>query len=160
MRRWVLVDLVLVALAVGLLVAIALTWRATPEPARSSEPDGPLAAAGAEVVAFLEVDHDDMAAVTERVLDGATGPFRAQYAAGRDRLVARVEQREATVEASLRAVGLVERSQGSAVVLVAADSRLVDRGTGDDAVEQRDRLRVGLEQVDGRWLVARLEYVR
>lgn len=160
MRRWVLVDLALVALAVGLVVAIALTWRAAPAPADAGEPDGPLAAASAEVVAFLEVDHDDMAVVTERVLEGATGAFRRQYAAGRERLVSRVEQREATVEASLRAVGLVERSPGSAVVLVAADSRRVDRETGDDAVEQRDRLRVGLEQVDGRWLVARLEYVR
>jgi Mce-associated membrane protein len=101
-----------------------------------------------------------MDAVTQRVLEGATGDFRREYAAGRDRLVASVEQREARVEASLRALGLVEESASAAVVVVAADSRLVDRGTGDEAVEQRDRLRVGLERVDGRWKVARLEYVR
>ncbi|GAB4000554.1 hypothetical protein GCM10028771_36660 [Nocardioides marmoraquaticus] len=159
------VDLALVALAVALVVAVVLTWRSGPAtPTDRGAADGPGAAAGAEVVAFLEVDHTDMDAVTGRVLDGATGGFREEYGAGRDRLVARVEQRRAVVDASLRAVGVVEQSSSDAVVLVAADSRVVDRdtgdGTGDDPVQRRDRLRVGLERVDGRWLVSRLEYVR
>lgn len=154
-------DLALVALAVVLGVAVLLTWRATPDTATDRDAaDGPGAAAGAEVVAFLEVDHTDMDAVTRRVLDGATGGFREEYAAGRDRLVTRVEQREAVVEASLRAVGVVEQSSTDAEVLVAADSRVTDRETGDEPLERRDRLRLGLERVDGRWLVSRLEYVR
>lgn len=165
-RRWAVVDLVLLCLALVLLGVLLVVRPGTGGPelapaarAASAQQREATRAAGTEVLAFLQVDHRDMDAVVERVLAAATGDFREEYAAGRVELVRSVERRSATVEASLRAVGLAEVDGDRAVATVAADSVLVDDRTGADGRLRKHRLRVELVKQDDRWLVSALEFV-
>ncbi len=164
-RRWLAVDVALLGLALVLVVVLAVLWTRDDAPAAGDPHAERLSAlqrevadaALAEVRAFLEVDHRDMDAVTERVLAGATGDFAEQYAVGRDRLVARVERAEAEVSSSSRALGVGLLEDDRAEVLVAADSVLVDRSTGEEPRFRKHRLRLVLERDDAEWLVAELE---
>lgn len=167
-RRWVVVDAVLVLLALVLAVALVLAWtRDAPAAAGDDRAQRTAAlyrevtaAATEQAEAFLEVDHRDMDAVTERVLAGATGDFAEQYAASRERLLMRVERARAVVTSAARVVGVAELDADRAVVLVAADSAVRDRDTGDDEELRKHRMRLVLERQDGAWLVSELGFTR
>ena len=78
--RWAIGGLAV--LLVGLLVATALVVTAgddVDEDLTAAQQDV-AAAARAEALAFLTVDHEDMAPLIDAVLDGATGEFAEQYA--------------------------------------------------------------------------------
>ena len=53
--------------------------------------DDVLRAATAEVIAFTTLDYRDIDPSIDRVLDGATGDFKKQFASSRDQLVAALE---------------------------------------------------------------------
>lgn len=167
-RRWVLVDGALVLLALVLAVTVVVVWTREAPAAAGDEPAQRTsavyrevtAAATEQAAAFLEVDHRDMEAVTERVLAGATGDFAEQYAASRERLVARVERARAVVTSATRVVGVAELDDQRAVVLVAADSAVRDRDTGEEEELRKHRMRLVLEQEDDAWLVSELGFAR
>lgn len=167
-RRWVLVDGALVLLALALAATVAVVWTRDAPAAAGDAPAQHTSALYREVTtaateeaeAFLEVDHRDMEAVTERVLAGATGDFAESYAASRERLVARVERARAVVTSATRVVGVGELDDQRAVVLVAADSAVRDRDTGEDEELRKHRMRLVLERRDGAWLVAELGFAR
>lgn len=162
-RRWVVIDLVLLALALALVALVVLTLRAGAEaPERTAESARHLAVsevARQQAVAFLSVDHRDMDTVAEQVLTLASGDFAETYAADLDELVASVRRDRTVVASSARAVGVGELDERRAVVLVAADSEV--RGArSEEPTLRRDRLRMELVREDERWLVSELEFVR
>lgn len=117
------------------------------------------AAARRHALAFLDLDHRDTDARIDRVLAGATGDFARQVAAGRDRL-ARAARRNGSVSTgSVAAVGVGDLDADSAVVFVAADSRVRDDRSGGDVRTRRHRLRLDLVREDGRWKTSRLEFL-
>ena len=111
-------------------------------------------------LAFLSVDHRDMDSLVDTVLAGSTGDFAADYAAQRDRLVAEAKRARAVSVAEVVAVGVVEQDSETATVLVAADSVVQNRSTGDKGVARYYRLRVELVREGGRWLAEGVEFVR
>lgn len=152
----------LAVVLVGLLVAIGLVWsaRGDVDDGLSAAQREVAAAARAEAVAFLTVDHEDMDAVVDAVLAGATGDFAEQYAAQRDTLVSEAERTEATSTGEVVALGVGDLDDDSATVLVAANSTVTNSGTGAEGQVRYYRLRLDLVRDDGRWLTSAVEFVR
>lgn len=139
----------------------ATPWRGSPAESAPSVEHREAAAAAEEVaLAFLRVDHRDMQAVVDAVLERATGDFAEQYAAQRDRLTAEALRSRAVATPAVVAAGVVELEDATATVLVAADS-VVRNDEGEQRPEPRHyRLRIELARVDGRWLASGVEFVR
>ena len=152
----------LAVVLVALLVALGLvvTSRGDVDDGLSGAQREVAAAARAEAVAFLTVDHEDMDAVVDAVLAGATGDFAEQYAARRDTLVSEAERTEATSTGEVVALGVGDLDDDSATVLVAANSTVTNSGTGPVGQVRYYRLRLDLVREEGRWLTSAVEFVR
>jgi Mce-associated membrane protein len=117
------------------------------------------AAARRHVLAFLDVDHRDTGDRIDRVLEGATGEFARQVATSRDRLARTARRNRSVSTGTVVAVGVGDLDRDSAVVFVAADSRVRDDRTDGDTRTRRHRLRLDLVREDGRWKTSRLEFL-
>ncbi|GAB3023614.1 hypothetical protein GCM10011376_34950 [Nocardioides flavus (ex Wang et al. 2016)] len=159
-RSWLAGALVVVL--VGLLVAIGLvvTSRDTVDADLTAAQRDVAAAARAEALAFLTVDHEDMDPLVDAVLAGATGDFAEQYEAQRETLVREAVRTEATSVPEVVALGVGDQDADSATVLVAANSTVTNRGTGAEGQVRYYRLRLDLVREDGRWLTDNLQFVR
>lgn len=168
------VALVALTGALGVTFAIALgTWFFSDD-----ETPGRSDAAAAQVVregqareaaekaalAFLDIDHTDMDARIEKMLDLSTGEFRKQYDAAKEAFTQVVVQGKATSVGEIKQVGIVESSKKRIELDVAADSTistprietLKKQGKPVDDSETY-RMRLVLELIDGRWLVSDLK---
>ena len=158
--RWAVGGLA--ALLVGLLVALGLVV------IRQDDADAGLttaqqdvaAAARAEALAFLTVDHRDMDPLVDAVLEGATGDFAKQYASQRRTLTKEAVRTEATSTPEVVALGVGDQDDTSATVLVAANSTVTNAGTGADGQVRYYRLRLRLVREGDRWLTSDLQFVR
>lgn len=115
-----------------------------------------IAAARAETLAFLTVDYRDMDPLVDEVLDGATGDFAEEYAQARDQLVAKARAGRSVSTGEVRAAGVAELGETSAVVYVAADGTVTSTSTDGKAQVRPYRFRLGLVREDGRWLTSEL----
>ena len=137
----------------------ALTpWRIDSD--RTTQHQEVAAAAEDLALAFLSVDHRDMDTLVDTVLAGATGQFASDYAAQRDRLVREARRARAVSVAEVVAVGVVEQDADTATVLVAADTVVQNRSTGNEGVARYYRLRLELVRDGERWLTEDVEFVR
>jgi Mce-associated membrane protein len=159
-RNWLAGGLAVVL--VGLLVAIGLvtTSRDAVDAELTAAQRDVAAAARAEAVAFLTVDHQDMDPLVDAVLAGATGEFAEQYESQRERLVQEAVRTEANSVPEVVALGVGDQDADSATVLVAANSTVTNTGTGDEGQVRYYRLRLELVREDGRWLTDNLQFVR
>ncbi len=158
--RWLVGALALVL--VGLLVAIGLVVRshgATDDELTEAQQEV-ARAARAEALAFLTVDHTDMEPLIEAVLAGATGDFKEQYASQRDTLVSEAVRTEATSTAEVVALGVGDLDDDSAVVLLAANSTVANKRTGNEGQVRYYRLRLDLVRTGERWLTSDVRFVR
>lgn len=150
-------SVVLVALVAGIVV---LLGRDEPADERLTAAHHDVAAAAsAEALAFLTVDHRTMDVVVERVLDGATGEFREQYESQSRRLTREATRTRATSAGEVVALGVSELDDDSATVLVAANSTVSNTRTEEPQVRYY-RLELGLVREDERWLTSTLRFVR
>jgi Mce-associated membrane protein len=151
----------LAVVLVGLLVAIGLvvTSRDAVDTELTAAQDV-AAAARAEALAFLTVDHEDMDRLVDAVLAGATGEFAEQYAAQRETLVREAARTEATSVPEVVALGVGDQDEDSATVLVAANSTVTNTGTRGEGQVRYYRLRLELVREDDRWLTDNLQFVR
>ena len=149
-----LVPGLLVVVLVGLLATSAWLW----QDRRESVDNGALAVAKQEAKNFFSLDHRHAEEDVDRVLSLATEPFKSQYAAKRDEVVAGVQDKKLVVTALLPDDGTAIEyfTEDRAQVLVSADVTTEQRG---DEETQRHRTRIKLEKVDGRWLVSGIETV-
>ena len=158
--RWAIGGLAV--LLVGLLVATALVVTAgddVDEDLTAAQQDV-AAAARAEALAFLTVDHEDMAPLIDAVLDGATGEFAEQYESQRDTLTSEAIRTEATSTGEVVALGVGDLDDDSATVLVAANSTVTNTSTGSEGQVRYYRLRLDLVREGERWLTSNVEFVR
>jgi Mce-associated membrane protein len=118
------------------------------------------AAARAEALAFLTVDHQDMDPLIDAVLAGATGDFKEQYESQRDTLTREAVRTRATSTAEVVALGVGDQDEDSATVLVAANSTVTNTSTGSEGQVRYYRLRLGLVREDDRWLTSSVQFVR
>lgn len=154
MTRRLLTGGLLLAL-VALLATSAHLWR---DRRAADDPAGAVTAARLAASAFFTLDHRDVEADLDRMLELTTGEFRTSYAEQRDALAAGVEEKGLVVTAEVPESGVaVEFFDGStAEVLVAVDTTTEAGGASE---EQRYRTRVSLTRVDDAWLVSGVEQV-
>jgi Mce-associated membrane protein len=149
---------VLVALLVA--IGLVLTSQDEVDAELTAAHQDVAAAARAEAMAFLTVDHRDMDPLVDAVLDGATGDFAEQYASQRENLTREAVRTEATSTPEVVALGVGDQDGDSATVLVAANSTVTNTSTGGEGQVRYYRLRLGLVREDGRWLTSTLQFVR
>ncbi len=152
----------LVLALVALLVAVGLvvSSRDTVDDRLTDDQRGVAAAARAEALAFLTVDHQDMDPLVDAVLAGATGEFAEEYESQRDTLVREAVRTEAVSTPEVVALGVGDQSGDSATVLVAANSTVTNTSTRGEAQVRYYRLRLQLVRDGERWLTSDVEFVR
>ena len=158
--RWAIGALVLVL--AGLLVGIGVlaTSRGTVDEDLTETQHEIAAAARAEALAFLTVDHEDMDPLIDAVLAGATGDFKEQYETQRETLTKEAVRTGATSTAEVVALGVGGFTDDAGYVLIAANSTVTNAKTGSDGQVRYYRLRLSLVRDEGRWLTSDLEFVR
>jgi hypothetical protein len=107
-----------------------------------------------EVVNLLSYSRANFAADFDRAQAGVTGTLRAQQLAKRDSLFAAMTRSQSDFAGQVRAVGVESASGTSALLLVLATGYEVSASTGTQPLSGTERFEVGVELVDGRWLVS------
>lgn len=172
-RRRPVAALALAVLA-GLLalacVVVAIWPTAVPGKSRAEQAnDRDLAvrvAARAVTKAFLDVDYRDMDERIAKVLDRSTGTFKNQYETAKADLKAQAQAAEAVATGAVRYVGIADIDADTAVVYVAADTKVSnvaiekDRAAGKEVQDRRYyRFQLDLTRVGDRWLLEELQFI-
>jgi len=152
----------LVVVLVALLVAIGVlvSDRGQVDDELSAAQREVAAAARAEALAFLTVDHEDMDRIADAVLAGATGDFAEEYAAQRRTLEQEAVRTKATSTAEVVALGVGDLDEDTGTVLVAANSTVQNTTTAGEAQVRYYRLRLDLVREGEQWLTSDVEFVR
>ena len=158
--RWLVGGLVVVLVLQVVVIGLLATSRGSVDEALTARQREVAAAARAEAVAFLTVDHEDMDPLIDAVLAGATGVFKEQYESQRERLEREAIRTEATSTAEVVALGVGDHDEDSATVLVAANSTVTNTSTGSEGQVRYYRLRLELVREDDRWLASDVQFVR
>lgn len=158
--RWLVGGLVVVLVVQVVAIALLATSRGAVDEALTARHQEVAAAARAEAVAFLTVDHEDMDPLIDAVLAGATGDFEEQYESQRETLTREAIRTEATSTAEVVALGVGDLDEDSATVLVAANSTVTNTSTGSEGEVRYYRLRLELVREDDRWLTSDVRFVR
>ena len=164
---WRFVNVMLVILALLLVAASAFFFidsaNASPadekEAALSREYRAVTKAAEAETVAFLTVDYTDMDPLIEKVLAGATGPFKSQYDGAKTNLKASAQTAQAVSTGKVLSTGIADIDDNNAVVFVAADSQVKNKSTKGKAEPRYYRLKLTMTRKGGQWLMSDLQFV-
>lgn len=158
--RWIVGGLAVALVALLVAIGVVLSSRESVDDELTSAQQEVAAAARAEALAFLTVDHTDMDPLIDAVLAGATGDFAKEYAAQRETLTSEAIRTEATSTGEVVALGVGALDDTSATVLLAANSTVSNTLTGDEGQVRFYRLRLDLVREDGRWLTTDVEFVR
>lgn len=149
----------LVVLLAGLLVfggCEAADWRQ--HSVDTANREAVLAAARKEVLALTTISsrtsQDDIALL----LDGATKDFRAEFAEQADNFRKALQSGEVTSTGTVTSAGISSFRDTKAEVLVAASGTVTNKASKQPQ-PRNYRLRLGMEKVGDRWLVASLEFV-
>lgn len=116
-------------------------------------------AATKETLAFLTVDYKNMDPLVAKVLAGATGTFKTQYAAAKSQLQSSATQAKAVSSGKVLHVGIGELTSKSAKVYVAADSQVTNTSTKGKAQPRYYRLQLTMVRSGTHWLTSQLEFV-
>ncbi|MGH3267064.1 MAG: hypothetical protein ACRDNS_34355 [Trebonia sp.] len=126
---------------------------------RSAQRAAALSAARHEVVAFTTLSNATAANDIKTLLAGATSGFRAQLAKQAQGFQQAVRDGKVTSTGRVDSAGLVTLSGNTAVAIVAATAKITNTKAPAGARRQY-RFSLTLKQVDGRWLVSDLGFVR
>ena len=157
---WVIGGLAVALVALLVAIGMVVASRESVDDDATAAQQEVAAAARSEALAFLAVDHTDMDPLIDAVLAGATGDFAEQYAAQRDMLTSEAIRTEAPSPGEVVALGVGDLDDDSATVLVAANSTVVNTGTGSEGQVRYYRLRLDLVREGERWLTSNVEFVR
>lgn len=121
-------------------------------------PAGALVAAREEALNFFTLDYQHAEENVAKVLALATGDFKDQYAAKQTQLIAQITKEKVVTTAKIPDGGVaVEFVNGDqAQILVAVD---VEQPSGVKVFAARNRARIVLVSVAGRWLVSGVNQV-
>jgi Mce-associated membrane protein len=163
----------LAALAVLLAVAcvVVAIWPTT-VPGRSSaeranDRDLAVRVAATNVTkAFLDVDYRDMDPRIAKVLNLSTGTFKNQYQTARNDLKTQSQSAKAVASGAVRYVGIADIDSDTAVVYVAADTKVdnasiqQDKAAGKQVQDRRFyRFQLNMSKVGDRWLLNDLQFI-
>jgi Mce-associated membrane protein len=169
--RQLKLALAAVAALLALACVVVLIWpTAVPgrsEAQKADDRDVAVRSAAIRVTkAFLDVDYKDMEDRIAKVLDLSTGTFKNQYKTAEVDLKTQVEQVKAVANGAVKYAGIADIDDDTAVVYVAADSKVSnvsiqkDRSEGKDVNDRRFyRFQLNLTKVGDRWLLNDLQFI-
>lgn len=115
-----------------------------------------VAAAEEQAVAMLAYDFDNVDEQTAAAADGLTGDFRDEYMNLMQNIIAPgAKEKSISVQVSVQASSVVSADADHAVTLLFLN-QITTSSENPEAVSSGSRVRVELENQDGRWLVNRL----
>jgi Mce-associated membrane protein len=160
-NRWLAMLVALLAVAAGL--GAALSWRTHGDRAEAATRQGRygavLAAADAEVTAFVNLRYDHAAQSLDAVARGATGDFRDHYVRSAGAVI-RVLARNRSVMTGRVVWSGVSELSGARATVIAATTGTVSNVRTHGRDQARDfRFRVSLVREHGRWLTSDIEFV-
>lgn len=158
-RPWDLRRVVLVMVVVALLTVAAQqawSWRQSGE--RADDERAAVAAATDEVVGLISISGTTSGEDLERLVEGATGSFRADLEEQGDRLKASLAKGKVAATGEVVSAGVAKIDQESATVVVAATGTVRNKGTAGPE-PRHYRLLVELAKEGDQWLVSGLEFV-
>lgn len=150
---WVLVVAVLL---IGFAADRAWVWRSRVE--AQHERDRAVSAASLEVKRLITISGETSTAALRAVLAGATSSFRSDIQNDAKQLQQLLSAQNVIATGSVVAAGIGPSNDDSATVYVAARGTVTNRGTSSP--QPRDyRVKVTMQKVGARWLVAGLVFV-
>ena len=158
-RRRLGLTAVLAALLALLLVAtVVLGVLYVRERAEAEEREDALATAQRFAANFLSVSVNEFDAATAEVLADTTGDAQEEYQAGLEALRTQLEESGSSAQGSVLSRGMVSMTEDTAEVLVVADSEVTRAEEFSNVLHYR--MRLSLEEVDGAWKVAQVDFVQ
>ncbi len=118
-----------------------------------------LDSASTEATAFVNIRYDDAQASIDKVMEGATGAFRDQYAKSTDGVIEILQENQSIMTGEVLWTGVVAQDQDSATVIVATSGTVQNKQTGNKPVARYFRLQLELVSEKGRWLTSDLQFV-
>jgi Mce-associated membrane protein len=116
--------------------------------------------------AFLDVDYRDMDPRIAKVLTLSTGTFKNQYETAKVDLKTQAQQAKAVATGAVRYVGLGDLDDDTAVVYVAADTKvsnssIEEQKSAGKTVDDRRyyRFQLSLKKVGSHWLLNDLQFI-
>jgi Mce-associated membrane protein len=160
-NRW-LTALVVILTLVALLGA-ALVWRTRGDRmdsvVREQRYGDVLAAANAEVTAFVNLRYDQASRGIDAVAAGATGDFRAHYVKSARHVVRVLRRHRSAMTGQVVWSGVVSVAPDSATVIAATTGTVSNTSTHGQQAPRHFRLRVSLLRENGRWLTSDIQFV-
>ncbi|OBA77382.1 hypothetical protein A5641_18640 [Mycobacterium sp. 1554424.7] len=111
------------------------------------------------VLNMISLDFNKAKADVQRVIDGSTGEFQADFQRRANDFISMVIQSNAVTEGTVHAAALESINGNSAVVLVSATSQVTNSPPGKDEPPRMWRLRVTISEVGGQYKMSKVEYV-
>ncbi|MFA6299861.1 MAG: hypothetical protein WC642_11885 [Nocardioides sp.] len=116
-------------------------------------------AASDEALALVNIDYRDLDTTYDTVRAGATGQFLKEYTESWDEQVDLFKQNKSVSTGEIRAAAVSSIDDDSATVMVVVEGTAQNTATGNKPQQRRYRWRLDVVDVDGAWLVNKLEFV-
>jgi Mce-associated membrane protein len=154
-------PVILGVLLVGLLVALGVTGRQWYEHRQlSGAHAAALAAAKQTTLDFVSISASSVDRDLQRIAAGATGDFADEFNRGLPQVRAAVVENDVQSQGTILRTGLVSGDLDSAVVIVAIDATVKNKGTPAGRLSHyRIQVDLALDGDSGHWLVSRLQFV-
>ena len=153
---WATGALVVILLLLAAAITTGVFWARAA--AGESGREEALAAARQSAVNLTTVDFNRAEADVQRVLEGATGDFGGLFGQNMDSYVSVVKQGKVVTKGEVAEAGLQKYDGDTATAAVAVKAS-VKNGGNPNGEERFYRLVEDMQKHDGRWLVARVEFV-
>lgn len=147
-----------VLVAALLVAAVVLGLRLHASSGATDDREGALQAARQEALNLTSVDGTGIQEDLQRVLEGATGQFRKEFAGQSARLKTVLQQNKVLAQGQVLGAGLVRADDSTATALVLIDSTVRNKAVPDGQVRTY-RMQLELEHVGARWLTSTLQFV-
>ncbi|MDQ1721979.1 MAG: Mce-associated rane protein [Pseudonocardiales bacterium] len=153
--------IIAVVLLVAVLVALAVTGQRWYQQQRlESARQAALAAAKQTTVDFVSISAATVDKDLQRISAGATGGFKDEFTKGLTQVRTAVVENKVSSTGTVLRAALVSSDLDSAVVLVAVDASVKNKGAPDGRISHyRIQVDMALDPNSGRWLVSRLQFV-
>jgi len=160
-RRWRPLTVALVVALVAALAAVGVTGQRWYEQYQlTSARQAALASAKQFAVDFVSISASSVDRDLQRISSGATGAFADEFTRGVPQVRAAVVENGVESRGTVLRAGLVSGDVDSAVVLVAVDATVKNRGAPDGRLSHyRAQLDLARDAKSDRWLVSRLQFL-
>jgi Mce-associated membrane protein len=160
-NRWL--AALVVALTLLALLGAALVWRTHGDRADALAHEqrygDVLAAANAEVTAFVNMRYDHASRSIDAVAAGATGDFRAHYLRSARHVVKVLRRHRSAMTGQVVWSAVAAVAPDRATVIAATTGTVSNTNTHGQQVPRHFRLRISLLHEGGRWLTSDIQFV-